>query len=802
MTRTDVRYKIIVLNTRIFQKNGGRMQTNLYESKYHVLIRIQKDEVKKYCIYNLITRKPKKDIELINNNKKTISEKSIIEQCIPLMQDLDKRFDPSTKKYVSYPVEDYRSKLVHIFKNVLNKEGFSLRKNQVKVSLLMFNSSMQGNIALCEAEVGTGKTHAYLAASLLYRKYNTIEDSFKFFENEEDSNVFYNCRKPILISTSSIALQKAIIKDYLPQLSNLLLKEPYDYLLNNRLIDTKLSAVIRKGKEHYICDKRLAEVHAKNIFSPQEIKQLIELNYKDIDLDELQYIRSDIREKIKVPLSCNSKCDVARHCRYRKFLSYVKGKQHNFQICNHNYFLADIKKRNFRLPPLLPNYSVVVIDEAHKLEEVARQMYGSEIQKKEVKALVDLSIKSLKNHPEIDKIISITNRILKTNDNLFEELLKNIVIPRDCKDEDEIMRFKTNISNEMLKNIGQISNVLSEIKNILDMQDTMGNNKKNANSELSFKVSELILKFNNFVHNFDNIIFWIENIKFENKTKLCCIPKNLDLQLHKDLFSKGVPIVLTSGTLSVGGDFSFLKNRLGVNKQKCENIHEISVSSPFDYKNNCLLYINDNMPFPYYKDDRYINTITHEIKELIKATDGRAMVLFTSYQVLNLVYNNLMDIGNQYTLLKNTRSDITIIDKFKKSYKPVLFATGSCWEGIDIPGDVLSSLIIVKLPFPIPDPILEYKRSLYESQDEFFDKVLYPEMIIKLKQGFGRLIRNENDTGVVSILDSRLNIDARGFREKVLGCLPSCKVVNSINEVEKFIKEKKDKSYFNKVSSF
>lgn len=350
----------------------------------------------------------------------------------------------------------------------------------------------------------------------------------------------------------------------------------------------------------------------------------------------------------------------------------------------------------------------------------------------------------------------------------------------------------------MLKDMNRIRNGLERISKAVEIQGTMEDSKKKKKDntqELFYRINGLIEKFNSFIKNSDNIIYWLEEAGNKYRTKLCCIPKNLDVQLYNDIFQNKFPVILTSGTMSVDGDFNFLKSRLGMTKVRHRSINEISVKSPFDYESNCIIYIKDNMPYPDYKDKNYIDTITQEIGELIKATDGRTMVLFTSYRVLNTVYQGLAHMIAQYTFLKSARSDITIIDKFKGANKPVLFATGSCWEGIDIPGDALSSLIIVKLPFPVPDPILEYKLSLLQTEDEFRKEVLFPEMIIKLKQGFGRLIRKETDTGVVSILDSRLNA-RKSFRNEVLKCLPKCNVVNSIDSVQEFMKDRKDDSYF------
>ena len=183
------------------------------------------------------------------------------------------------------------------------------------------------------------------------------------------------------------------------------------------------------------------------------------------------------------------------------------------------------------------------------------------------------------------------------------------------------------------------------------------------------------------------------------------------------------------------------------------------------------------------------------MEHLIKATHGHSLVLFTSYKVMELVYSRVSTQIDQYPIWKMEKRSLNPIDEFRKSTNGVLFASGNCWEGIDIPGDILSSLIIVKLPFAVPDPISDYEQTLYGSIEDYKDKVVFPEMIIKLKQGVGRLIRSESDTGVVSILDSRLREDG-SYRSRVLKALPDFMVTDSVSEVERFIEGKKDKSYF------
>jgi len=289
-----------------------------------------------------------------------------------------------------------------------------------------------------------------------------------------------------------------------------------------------------------------------------------------------------------------------------------------------------------------------------------------------------------------------------------------------------------------------------------------------------------------------NLICWLETDK--TKIRLSSMPKELEKRLFDDQWKKGVATILTSGTLSAGGDFSHIKRTLGLNYLK-SRITETSKLSPFNYKENVLLYISRNMPFPNNKSKFYIIAITNEVERLIRATHGHTAVLFTSYKVMDMVWEQLEQQKIQFPMFRFDKGGIGEIKRFKQSKGGVLLASGALWEGIDIPGDALSMLIIVKLPFAVPDPVSEHEQTQYPDFATYRESVIVPEMLIKLKQGFGRLIRTETDTGVVAILDSRADKNG-SYRKQVLETLPKCRVTDDIEEVKNFIITKKSPEYY------
>ena len=201
------------------------------------------------------------------------------------------------------------------------------------------------------------------------------------------------------------------------------------------------------------------------------------------------------------------------------------------------------------------------------------------------------------------------------------------------------------------------------------------------------------------------------------------------------------------------------------------------------------------MPNPNNDSETYIKAIADKVVEIVEATNGHSAILFTSYKVLSAVYELVQERLSKYEIFRMTRKNNTVITDFKKSKNGVLFASGSMWEGVDCVGDCLSSVIIVRLPFPIRSATLEQKKDECEDTAEFIRKYAVPEMLIKLRQGAGRLIRTENDTGLVSILDSRALEGSYAYRvKKTLSKYPR---VHSIEEIKEFFKEVKPDEYFN-----
>ena len=417
-------------------------------------------------------------------------------------------------------------------------------------------------------------------------------------------------------------------------------------------------------------------------------------------------------------------------------------------------------------------------------------MYGVEFSFETLEEIKDNVFELNLKYEEAQKLARKTARKLSSESHrMFKRLIEHT---QHCEINDEAERLSADIDEEAHRHLRNIRNMSADLIEMLTPEPVSGKGE-GRKAQILWELSQ-VHKQTATLTKYDELIYWLDTS--DNSTvSLCAIPKNLDKRLYEDLWSKGVPMVLTSGTLSAAGDFSHIKRTIGIEHVTNRRLTETSKPSPFNHRDNTLLYLSENVPFPDQQSKAYIDALTDEIEQLIYASNGHAAVLFTSYNTMGLVYAKLHQRGIPFPLFRLDKGGVREIERFKQSGNGVLFASGAMWEGIDIPGDILSMLIIVKLPFAVPDSISEYEQTLYPSFHEYLNTVIMPEMLIKLKQGFGRLIRTERDSGVVAILDSRVSNDGV-YRECVLNALPECCVTYDIDDVEHFFEDKKEPSYF------
>mgnify|MGYP003287814334 FL=1 len=685
--------------------------------------------------------------------------------------------DPRYKGASSYSAMDLMD---IIFKVLMPKHGYYFREQQYEMALSIFHGLNNRKVTLCEAEVGTGKTMTYLVAGFLAKLY---DKSYSFMGY------------PVTITTSSIELQKSIMEKELPALSAM--------LKDFGLIDAPLTAVLRKGKDHYFCPRRYGEyLHSISLF-PLKYSEVIDrvqsLNLMNgtLDLDPVP-LNPYIKARICVKGSCHN-CPCAESCEYARFLETAsKPYNFDFQITNHNLFLTAQKSRSKHSTKggLLP-CNFCIVDEAHKLLDTASDIFTAFLDFSEVEDFLN----AVKHNGGTDFTARAEYfHLLKEAQRLNRKLV-SMFSSYQFKSCEDVCHVKIEITEQMDKTIRKLIAVLQKIGNWSAPKGATG---ANTAQTLVDKLSAFLLPEENEEEKVgmeikENIV-WISYDKSTNTKSLCCMPTQMKDSLRTSLWTTfNTHFALTSGTMKDDTGFSFFKDELGITGCLGQySVSEFSCESPFDYRNHTRLYISADTPIPDMRDPEYIPAIAREVVKLVKATHGHTAVLFTSYKALNAVYNLVKDELKEYPLIKMSRSNKTAITQFKNSGNGILFASGSMWEGVDCAGDILSSVIIVRLPFPLRSQAMEFKKMSCKNTKEFVQKYAVPQMIIKLRQGAGRLIRNETDTGVLAILDARA---AQGgvYRTRVLNTLRKYPLVSSISDVASFIDSVKDESYKKEV---
>lgn len=664
--------------------------------------------------------------------------------------------------------------LSRIFREILPVHGYSYREAQTELSAHILNAIHLRTISLAEGEVGSGKTLAYLIAAVLAKR-GRVND-FWLRGSYTGQSFADSAYMPVVISTSSIALQNAIMKDYIPNISRI--------LVEHGVIRSPLTAVIRKGREHYLCEHRFRAYYADADIGTKKILAPLLDSAASIDLAELDSLTPYMKRRIGVPRRCVQDCSRREQCRYRLHIKAAHSSRYDFQITNHNYYLADILRRKTGQTPLIPHYQAVIIDEGHKLLSAARQMYGVELDNEIIPEITG-SIRTILFRG------STGSKIWRKARKLYgqhKELSRLLRAPASDEERD---RTAISIDAEAERHLRNVCLISDQLLELLEAAEAVPHHQGRRDqavwllNDLRDRAAAL--------ENHRDMICWLESEKDSKKPKLCAIPKNLGELLHADLWSKGIPVIITSGTLSAAGSFERVKRTLGLDKLPSDRVMEIRKPSPFNYRNNALLYISKRIPFPDNQDVRYLAAVAAETEELIRASHGHAAVLFTSYKAMDKVWERLTARRLPFPMFRLDRGSVSAISGFKESKGGVLFASGTMWEGIDIPGDALSLLIIVRLPFAVPDPIGEYERSQYGSLSEYKGAVIQPDMLIRLRQAFGRPFRLESDTGIVVIFDSRA---LETYRDAILNALPGCRVTTDIADVPIFLREKKDADYF------
>ena len=641
-----------------------------------------------------------------------------------------------------------------IFRDILPKYGFNVREEQIELRKRIFRGFTSFDVSLCEAEVGTGKSLAYLVAGVVARKH-------------------FGLSTPITISTATIELQNALVEKEIPRLSEI--------LMDSGFIDRPLKAIVRKGKEHFFCRFRYEDFIEKLNRNPEKHEKILRLfnesslSSNAFDLDKLR-LPGSVKKKICVSGGCG-KCKLRDDCRYYSYSNNdARRSDIDFQVTNHNQYLMSeklgVKDQTYLLKPS----GYVIIDEAHRLKEAAADVYGERLCERDIPKYIN-EVKTLctdENRRNIYK--DNMDTAVRLNTGLFE-IIRGLIRSDDREDgRGTIFAVDT-----------EMTTLVRRLRNKIESLEASRNHSSVVHGRYILHTLDTLISSS-------KILTWAESD--ENGTvTLCCCPKNVGREMYKYLWSNGHHHILTSGTMSDGRSFEYFEKESGVDWVRKDRKQYSSTPSPFDYARSTRLYLPDDLPMPSDAgDEKYVSAIAERILGLVRATNGHTAIMFTSYRMLNAVYEKVKGIISEYELIRMTQSNRNAIRDFKKKDNSVLFASGSMWEGVDCTGDKLSSVIIVRLPFPLRSAAMEEKKSASANVSAFINEYAVPEMLIKLRQGVGRLIRCETDTGLISVLDTRAV--RSGYSERVQAVLSKYPRVENLDEIREFFHSVKHKEYF------
>ena len=523
--------------------------------------------------------------------------------------------------------QNAHNEIDYIFKDLLPTRNMAERPAQVALCHQMLNAMLEGGIALCDAGTGIGKTYAYLAAGTVYHRFRAAS-GFPV--------------RPILISTSSIALQTAARDEYLPLLSELLAEAG--------MITQPLRAVIRKGKSHYVCDDRLErrlgqlDLRKKNWRAGNALLAL----RNELDMDEIAHLSGYDRERVCVPQICDCSQET---CRYRSFLEKCDSGRYLFQICNHNLLLADAIHRGSGRRSILPDTCALIADEAHKLPETARQMFGVTLAAEDIRALT---------HSLRGERFLLAAEVLTDS---AKSLLRKLDHPLEGKPFTYYQKSLAAPERSLTVIDRQLHGLLTPA----------------TRSRLNSVSSTVSL----FHQGHPDMVFYTEE-DTHGGTMLCATISDLTAQLRQTLWRQERPAILTSATLAVGEDFRRFKEETGLLTDS--RVMESVAPSPLDYQQNCLLYL-PKFP-PRQKAIAYYDELAKEIAALLDAAQGHTLALFTSYAAMSAVKERLPNHGLRYPLFTVGHSAIHTTEQFKATPGSVLLAAGPLGRASTFPETV------------------------------------------------------------------------------------------------------------------
>lgn len=620
--------------------------------------------------------------------------------------------------------------------------GYQPRQAQLDMAHEIALLIEQESTLLAEAGTGTGKTFAYLVPALL-------------------------SGKKIIVSTATKTLQEQLIQKDLPMLL--------------KACGVKGKARLLKGRDNYLCPQRLEITETSEQHSREDWKKLAQIRHwsertKNGDRAELEGIPENdmIWRKVTSRLEfCQAAgCQADSGC----FYPAVKERAADAQVLvvNHHLFCADLALREQGFGELLPDADIYIFDEAHRLPDIAAQFLGFSITRGQLEELArDIRQAQKLESPDSQSISDLATKFehqLKALNDVFGKWEKRWTWEQLESDKP---------FNETVKGLrNQLSFIVDSLKEITERGKQLSAVYKRA-KDYESQFTEWMTQSS------ENKIRWVESSQARFKFNLT--PLSVAAPFSRQRDEIGGAWLFTSATLSVRDDFGYFANRLGLGEAKTSRWN-----SPFNYQKQGVIYHPVGLPEPRNPD--YIKICLRAAWPLLKASEGRAFMLFTSHRALQEAHAILKQHWHGKLLVQGDQPKLTLLNEFKEQSQVILLGTSSFWEGVDVKGQGLQLVIIDRIPFAPPDDPIVQAREAYLKQKGLsgFAHFQLPEAVMAMKQGAGRLIRDVTDTGVLMLCDPRLT--GKQYGSVIRASLPDFPWVYSTEQALEKLTAPKDKS--------
>jgi ATP-dependent DNA helicase DinG len=620
--------------------------------------------------------------------------------------------------------------------------GYEFRPSQLAMAQIADEAFEKHQHAVVEAGTGTGKTLAYLIPAI-------------------------RSGRRVVVSTATKSLQEQLFQKDVPFLQ--------------KHFAPNLSAALMKGRANFLCRQKVHQMEGQPVLKGideidwfSQIRDWEKLTETG-DRSELTFLPDDAelwnRIDARSDLCTGQKCPEFQRCFVTAM--HQRAQEADLVIVNHHLFFADLAIRQGDFGSILPEYSAVVFDEAHEIEDVASDYFGRQLSSYRFEELgrdtenmlrvLRIEAAPLRRHLARlrERARSFFERFPEREGRYpFGPAERNAFLEQNREAYDDLASAVKRIETELAALTPKPEEVIALARRADEMR-----------RELAFLLESEEKAY----------VYWYE--RRGRGVFLAATPIDVSEILREKLFGQFDTVVLTSATLAVEGRFDYLKQRLGVLPAK-----ESVLPQEFDYRTQAVLYIS--LSIPDVRHPSFPASAADEITRLLEISEGRAFCLFTSYAQMKDVYERVSGRVRFPLLLQGTAPRSVLLDRFRSTPHAVLFATSSFWQGVDVPGAQLSCVIIDKLPFAVPsDPIVAARvRALTEDGRNAFAEYQVPEAVLALKQGFGRLIRSKTDRGILAILDNRIR--RMHYGKIFIESLPEYTITQDLGDVARFMKER------------